>query len=347
MKEPNKKESIAELLKRVRKEFGQESVSTMDSAPLMNVDVIPTGSYSVNKALGVGGLPRGRIVEIYGPEASGKTTLALSVIAQAQKKKGVCVYIDAENALDKDRVEQLGVNLKELILNQPQSAEEALNLLLRFVESGSIAVVVVDSVAALVPKAELEGDIGDQTIGLQARIMGQTMRKIASITKKTNTLVIFINQIRMKVGMTGYGGSPETTPGGRALGFYSSVRLDVRRIGTLKDGEVNVGSNVRVKVAKNRVGPPLRTAEFYIMYDGGISYEGDVFTVAAREGVITKEGHTYFLDDEKLGVSIKAAMENFKNNPELVKRVVTILEVPRVKKIVVDEEKDEELLKEE
>ena len=202
------KEGIQELLKRLRKKFGQESVSTMDSAPLMNVEVIPTGSYSVNKALVVGGLPRGRIVEIYGPEASGKTTLALSVIAAAQKKKGICVYIDAENALDKDRVEELGVNLKELVLNQPQSAEEALNLLLESIELASVDVVVVDSVASLVPKAELEGDIGDQTIGLQARIMGQTMRKIAAVTKKTNTLVIFINQIRMKVGMQGYGGNP-------------------------------------------------------------------------------------------------------------------------------------------
>jgi recombination protein RecA len=272
--------------------------------------------------------------------------LALSVIAQAQKKKGVCVYIDAENALDRDRVEQLGVNLKDLILNQPQSAEEALNLLLRFIESGSVDLVVVDSVAALVPKAELEGDIGDATMGLQARMMGQTMRKIAAITKKTGTLVIFINQVRMKIGMMGYGGNPETTPGGRALGFYSSVRLDVRRIGTLKDGEIPVGSNVKVKVAKNRVGPPLRVAEFYIMYDRGISYEDDVFTVALREGVITKEGHTYFLDDEKLGVSIKTAMENFRSNPDLVKRVVTILEVPKIKKIKEDEieplEKDDD-----
>jgi protein RecA len=271
------------------------------------------------------------------------TTLALSVIAEAQKKKGICVYIDAENVLDRDRVEALGVNLKELILNQPSSAEEALNLLVRFIESASVDVIVVDSVAALVPKSELEGAVGESLIGLQARMMGQTMRKIAAITKKTKTLVIFINQIRMKVGMTGYGGNPEIRPGGRALGFYASVILDVRKTGNgnIKDGEVPVGNTVRVKVAKNKVGPPLRVAEFGMLYDKGISYEFDVFSVAVREEVIKKEGRTFFLDDEKLGTSAKMAMETFKANPELLKKVITILEVPRIKKPI---EPDEEAI---
>lgn len=343
-KEHKEKESIAELLKRIRKEFGPESVGTLDETVRSNVDVISTGSYSLDRALVVGGLPRGRIVEIFGPEASGKTTLALSVCAQAQKKKGVCVYIDAENSLDKEHAEKLGVSLRDLILNQPNSAEEALNLLLRFIESASVDVIVVDSVASLIPKAEIEGDIGDQTIGLQARIMSQTMRKIAAVTAKTKTLVIFINQIRMKIGGGGFHGmNPETTPGGLALKFYSSVRLDIRRIGTVKDGELPIGNNIRVKVAKNKVGPPYRIAEFFLMYDGGISYEADVFNVAAREGVITKEGHTYFFEDEKLGSSIKAAMEAFKNDSALIKRVIIVLEAPRtIKKSDEDENKIEQ-----
>jgi recombination protein RecA len=341
MKDDKDRKSIAQLLKDIRKEFGAESVTTMSEVPRVDVDVIPTGSYSLDKALVVGGLPRGRIVEIFGPEASGKTTLALSICAQAQKKKGIAVYIDVENSLDKDRAQQLGVNLDELIINQPSSAEEALNILLRFIESNSVDVVVIDSVASLQPKAELEGDIGDATIGLQARLMSQTMRKIAAKANKTKTLIVFINQIRMKIGgMPGFHGNPETTPGGLALKFYSSVRLDIRRIGTVKDGEVAVGNNIRVKVAKNKVGPPYRIAEFLLLYDKGISYEADVFNIAVRDAIIEKKGHTFYFEDEKIGTSIKAAMEAFEGNKELVKKVIAVLEAPgRVKaEVKVEEE---------
>jgi recombination protein RecA len=328
------KKGIEALLSGLRKKFGDESLTIFDSTKIEKVDVISTGSYAVDRALMVGGLPRGRITEIFGPESSGKTTLALSVCAQAQKNKNSFVaYIDVENALDKDRAFQLGVDLKRMIISQPQSAEEALNVLLGLVESGEFDVVVVDSVAALVPNVEAEGNIGDMTMGYMAKMMAQTLRKLTPVLAKTKTVVIFINQIRMKIGGGVFMGNPETTPGGKALPYAASIRIDIRRIGTVKDGEVAIGNNVRAKIVKNKVGPPYRTAEFFLLYDKGISYETDVFSVALNEGIIRKEGHSYFLDEEKIATSSKSAMAEFQTNPELVKKVVDLLDKNKKQKI--------------
>lgn len=319
MKEKSAEEQNNELnslLSNLQDKFGAGAIMKLGDAKKVNVDVIPTGSFSLDLALGVGGLPRGRIVEIYGPESSGKTTLALNVVAQAQKKGGRAAFIDAEHAMDPDYAAKLGVKIKDLLISQPDSGEEALNILESLVKSGIIDVIVVDSVAALTPRAEIEGEMGAQFIGLQARMMSQALRKLTAISAKSNTLIIFINQLREKIGVMF--GSPETTPGGRALKFYSSVRIDVRRIAQVKKGEVAVGNRVKAKVAKNKVAAPFREAEFDILFGEGISYEGDVLSAALKHGSVTKSGATYTMDGEKIGVGFDKVVEILKSDKKML-----------------------------
>lgn len=285
----------------------------------MKVETVPTGSFSLDMALGVGGLPKGRIVEVYGPEMSGKTTLTLSVIAQAQKKGVKCAFIDAEHAMDPEYAKHIGVDIKELLISQPDSGEEALQILENLVRSGIIGVVVVDSVAALTPRAEIEGEIGDQHIGLQARLMSQALRKLTSIAAKSNAIIIFINQLRSQIGVMW--GNPETTPGGRALKFYSSVRIDVRRIAQIKKGEEIIGNRVKAKVAKNKVAAPFKIAEFDIFYGEGISYENDILAVAIKKGVVTRSGNTYTFQGEKLGVGTDAAKTRLEEDKKIAKDI--------------------------
>ena len=304
------------LLSTLQDKFGEGAIMKLGDTKKVNVDVVPTGSFSLDLALGVGGLPRGRIVEIFGPESSGKTTLALNVVAQAQKKGGKAAFIDAEHAMDPDYAAKLGVKIKELLISQPDSGEEALNILESLVKSNMIDVIVVDSVAALTPKAEIEGEMGAQFIGLQARMMSQALRKLTAISAKSNTLIIFINQLREKIGVMW--GSPETTPGGRALKFYCSVRIDVRRIAQVKKGEVVVGNRVKAKVVKNKVAPPFRESEFDIMFGEGISYEGDVLNAALKHGAVTKSGATYSMEGQKIGVGFDKVSELLKEDKKLL-----------------------------
>ncbi|MDO8430280.1 MAG: recombinase RecA [bacterium] len=304
------------LLSILQDKFGEGAIMKLGDTKKVNVDVVPTGSFSLDLALGVGGLPRGRIVEIFGPESSGKTTLALNVVAQAQKKGGKAAFIDAEHAMDPDYAAKLGVKIKELLISQPDSGEEALNILESLVKSNMIDVVVVDSVAALTPKAEIEGEMGAQFIGLQARMMSQALRKLTAISAKSNTLIIFINQLREKIGVMW--GSPEVTPGGRALKFYCSVRIDVRRIAQVKKGDVPVGNRVKAKVVKNKVAAPFREAEFDIMFGEGISYEGDVLNAALKHGVVTKSGATYSMEGQKIGVGFDKVAEMLKEDKKLL-----------------------------
>ena len=319
---------IENLLSTLQDKFGEGSIMKLGEIRKVDIDVIPTGSFSLDIALGVGGLPKGRIVEIYGPESSGKTTLALNVVAQSQKKGGRAAFIDAEHAMDPEYAKKLGVKVNELLISQPDSGEEKLNILESLVRSNIIDVVVVDSVAALTPRAEIEGEMGAQFIGLQARMMSQALRKLAAIADESHTLIIFINQLREKIGIMW--GNPETTPGGRALKFYASVRIDVRRIAYVKKGEEVVGSRVRAKVAKNKVAPPFKQAEFDIMFGEGISYEGDVLNAGVLHGAVTKSGASYTFNGEKIGNGFDNVRLKLKEDKKLLndikKKTVEVLE---------------------
>jgi len=309
-----KKEDILEsTIKDIQSKFGEGAIMKLGEAPRVDVEAIPTGSISLDLALGVGGMPRGRIIEIYGPESSGKTTLALHIVASAQKQGGKAAFIDAEHALDPEYAKRIGVKIEELL------GEEALNIMEQLVRSGSIDVIVVDSVAALTPRAEIEGEMGAQHIGLQARLMSQALRKITAIAAKTKTVIIFINQIRMQVGIMF--GNPETTPGGRALKFYSSVRIDIRRTAQIKKGEEITGSRIKVKVVKNKVAPPFKIAEFDIMYNEGISKEGDLINTGVKTGVIERSGNSYAFGETKLGTGIDNAKEFLKQNPKIANEI--------------------------
>jgi len=312
----NKTKALAAALAQIEKQFGKGSIMRMDSKAIMDdVQVVSTGSLGLDIALGVGGLPRGRVVEIYGPESSGKTTLTLQVIAEMQKVGGTAAFIDAENALDPQYAQKLGVKVEDLLISQPDTGEQALEIADMLVRSGSVDVVVIDSVAALTPKAEIEGEMGEPQMGLQARLMSQALRKLTSNIKRTNTLVIFINQIRMKIGVMF--GSPETTTGGNALKFYASVRLDIRRIGSIKKNEEVIGNETRVKVVKNKMAPPFREALFDILYGEGISREGEIIELGVKHGIVEKSGAWYAYNKDKIGQGKDNAREYLKEHPEL------------------------------
>ncbi len=314
----NKQKALEAAMAQIEKQFGKGSVMKMDGTEVdSSIEAISTGSLGLDIALGIGGLPKGRVVEIYGPESSGKTSLTLSVIAAAQKAGGTAAFIDAEHALDTQYASKLGVNLTDLLISQPDTGEQALEITDMLVRSGSVDVVVVDSVAALTPRAEIEGDMGDSHMGLQARLMSQALRKLTGNIKKTNTLVIFINQIRMKIGVMF--GNPETTTGGNALKFYSSVRLDIRRIGAIKKGDEIVGAETRVKVVKNKVAPPFRQAEFDVLYGEGISLEGEIIEQGVQLKLIDKAGAWYSYNGEKIGQGKDNVREFLKQNPEISK----------------------------
>ena len=317
-----KDKALKMALDKIEKDFGKGSIMKLGDRPSVQVDCIPTGSLALDLALGVGGVPRGRIIEIYGPESSGKTTLAQHIAAEAQKKGGIAAFIDAEHALDPEYAKNLGVNIEELLISQPDTGEQALEIAEELVRSGAIDVIVVDSVAALVPKAEIEKAMDEQQMGLQARLMSKALRKLTAIVGKTNTTVIFINQLRQKIGVM-YG-NPETTTGGNALKYYASVRLDIRRIEGLKnkDGE-DIGNRVRVKVAKNKVAPPFRTAEFDIVYGKGISALGNILDVAVNMDIVKKAGAWFSYNDEKLGQGRDKSKDFLAENPEILKEIET------------------------
>lgn len=316
IKDREKTEALDAAIKRIEKDFGKGSIMRLGEAANMQVEVISTGCLSLDVALGVGGLPRGRIVEIFGPESSGKTTVALHVVAQAQKDGGIAAFVDVEHALDPLYAKNLGVDIANLLVAQPESGEQALEITEALVRSGAVDVIVLDSVAALVPRAELEGDMGDAHVGLQARLMSQALRKLTGSISRSQACAIFINQIREKVGVI-YG-SPETTPGGRALKFYSSVRLEVKRVENIKQGTELIGNHTRVRVVKNKVAPPFKKAEFDIMYGEGISREGDILDLATEMGIIQKSGSWYSCDGERLGQGRENSKEYLKNNPAFI-----------------------------
>jgi len=331
MKEPTveglkegKEKAISLALSQIERQFGKGAIMRLGAEPsALDVSVISTGSISLDAALGVGGIPRGRVTEIYGPEASGKTTIALHLIAEAQKAGGIAAFIDAEHALDPVYAQKLGVKTDELLISQPDTGEQGLEIAETLVRSGAVDIVVIDSVAALVPKAELDGEMGDPQMGLQARLMSQALRKLAGIISKSKTAMVFLNQIRQKIGM--FVGNPETTTGGNALKFYASVRLDIRRVNQVKEGEEVTGSRVRTKVVKNKVAPPFRQAEFDIMYGEGISREGDLLDLAAERGLITKSGAWYSHQDERIGQGRENAKKYLKENAPLAAALDTQL----------------------
>ncbi|MDO8523385.1 MAG: recombinase RecA [bacterium] len=321
-------------VKDLQARFGDGILMRMGDMPKVDVDVIPTGALSLDMALGVGGIPRGRIIEIYGPESSGKTTLALHVVAEAQKKGGICGFVDAEHALDPDYAKKIGVKVDDLLISQPDTGEQALEIIESLVRSGKVDVLVIDSVAALVPKAEIEGDMGQQHMGLQARLMSQALRKLTAIVAKSNTVVIFLNQIRMKIGIMF--GNPETTSGGNALKFYSSVRIDLRKLAQIKKGEDIIGNRVKAKIVKNKVAPPFKIAEFDILYNEGISYEGDLLGLGEKYEVIKKAGASYSFGEIALGRGYDASRaflkENKKITNDLVKAIKEAAEKPLASK---------------
>ncbi|MGA8054931.1 MAG: recombinase RecA [Burkholderiales bacterium] len=317
--EENKSKALAAALAQIEKQFGKGSIMRMDSQAAQDVQVVPTGSLGLDIALGVGGLPRGRVVEIYGPESSGKTTLTLQIVAEVQKLGGTAAFIDAENALDPAYAQNLGVKMSELLISQPDTGEQALEIADMLVRSGSVDVIVIDSVAALVPRAEIEGEMGDQLPGLQARLMSQALRKLTGNIKRTNTLVIFINQIRMKIGVMF--GNPETTTGGNALKFYASVRMDIRRIGAIKKGEEVIGNETRVKVVKNKVAPPFREAVFDILYGEGISRESELLELGVNHGIVEKSGAWYAYKKDRIGQGKDNAREYLREHPEVAAEI--------------------------
>jgi recombination protein RecA len=320
MKKAEKKElrNLEEAVAEIKQRFGDGAIMKLKEAPTVNVDVISTTSVSIDSALGVGGIPRGRVVEIYGPESSGKTTLALHIAAQAQKG-GVAAFIDAEHALDPDYAKKIGVNVNELLISQPDSAEQALQIVETLASSGEVDVIVVDSVAALAPKAEVAGEMGEMQIGLQARIMSAALRKLASLLAKTKTSVVFLNQTRMKIGVVF--GNPETTPGGMALKFYSSVRIELRRSAKIKQGDEIVGNRVKVKIVKNKVAPPFKTTEVDIYYNEGISWLADLLNTGIKKGVVVKSGSWFQYKEQKLGQGMEGAKTFLKENPSLIKEI--------------------------
>jgi recombination protein RecA len=318
----NRKKALAAALGQIEKQFGRGSVMRLGDNPrCRDIDVVSTGSIGLDVALGIGGVPKGRVVEIYGPEASGKTTLTLQIIAEAQKLGGTAAFIDAEHALDPTYAEKLGVNVDELLVSQPDTGEQALEITDMLVRSGAVDIVVIDSVAALTPKAEIEGEMGDSHMGLQARLMSQALRKLTANINRSNTMVVFINQIRMKIGVMF--GSPETTTGGNALKFYASVRLDIRRIGAIKKGDEIIGNQTRVKVVKNKVAPPFKMAEFEILYGHGISREGEIIDLGVQHGLIDKAGSWYSYGDDRIGQGKENVREYLKANPETAVEIET------------------------
>ena len=316
----NRKKALAQALGQIEKQFGKGSVMRMgDSQASRDIEAISTGSIGLDVALGIGGLPKGRVVEIYGPESSGKTTLTLQVIAESQKLGGTAAFVDAEHALDPGYAEKLGVNVDELLVSQPDTGEQALEITDMLVRSGAVDIVVVDSVAALTPKAEIEGEMGDSHMGLQARLMSQALRKLTGNIQRSNTMVIFINQIRMKIGVMF--GSPETTTGGNALKFYSSVRLDIRRIGAIKKGDEVIGNQTRVKVVKNKVSPPFKQAEFEILYGHGISRMGEIIDLGVQHGIVDKAGSWYSYGDDRIGQGKENVREFLNSHPEMAEEI--------------------------
>ena len=307
--------SLEHVIEEIKERFGEGSIMKLGEVRRVDVDVIPTGSISLDLALGVGGMPRGRVIEVYGPESSGKTTLALHIVSQAQKMGGLAAFVDAEHALDPEYAKKIGVKIDDLLISQPDTGEQALEIVESLVRSGKVDIIVIDSVAALTPKAEIEGEMGAHHVGLQARLMSQALRKLTAIVSKTNTMVIFINQIRMKIGVMF--GNPEDTPGGKALKFYSSVRIEVRKIAQIKQGEEITGNRVRVKVVKNKVAAPFRIAEFDIMYNEGISYEGDLLNLGAKYGLVTKSGSWLNYKEQQLGQGMEAAKKFLKENSKM------------------------------
>jgi len=326
MVDKNKLNSLEDALAKIEKSFGKGAIMKLGDAPIQKVDVIPTGCLTLDLALGIGGVPKGRIIEIFGPESSGKTTVSLHILAEAQKAGGTAAFIDAEHALDPIYAQKLGVNIDELYVSQPDNGEQALDICETLVKSGAVDIVVVDSVAALTPKAEIDGEMGDSHMGLQARLMSQALRKITAITSKSNTCVIFINQLREKLNTVGFGGTPETTTGGKALKFYASIRLDVRKIETLKDGSNEAfASKTRVKVVKNKLAPPFKTAEFEIVFGTGISKEGTILDLAVANNLIQKTGSWYSYKDNKIAQGRESAKAFLVSNPDIYNEVETNL----------------------
>ncbi len=319
MSDIDRDKAVDLAISQIERQSGKGSIMRLGSDEVIDVPVISTGSLSLDMALGVGGIPRGRVIEIYGPEAGGKTTLALHIVAEAQKKSGLAAYVDAEHALDVAYARRIGVNTDDLLIAQPDTGEQALEIAETLVRSGALDVLVVDSVAALVPRAELEGDMGDAQMGLQARLMSQALRKLTGAISKSKTSVIFINQLRMKIGI--FMGNPETTTGGNALKFYSSMRIDIRRIGALKHGEQVIGNHVRVKVVKNKVAPPFKETEFDIIFGEGISREGDVLDLGVNDGIVERTGTWYSYKGDRLGQGRENAKLALKDNPDLMKRI--------------------------
>ncbi len=320
----SKQEALDETLREIKDKYGEGSIMKLSDVAKVNVEVIPTGSPSLDVALGVGGIPRGRIIEIFGPESSGKTTLALHITREAQRLGGRAAFIDAEHALDPDYAKRIGVRVDELLISQPDTGEQALEIVEQLVKSGAIDLIVIDSVAALTPRAEIEGEMGQQSIGLQARLMSHALRKLTAISAKSKTVVVFINQIRMQIGVMF--GNPETTPGGKALKFYASVRIEVRRAAQIKKGEDIIGNRVKAKVVKKKVAPPFRTTEFDIFYGEGISYEGDLLMLGERMGVIRKAGASYSFGELKLGQGLDNAKKFLKEDHKVARDILKAIE---------------------